>query len=140
MNQKKVDQANKVYMNLLWIIDFCLNTGCLLAVENPHRSWLWILIGDMLRVHGTPAMRAFVANMDHVIYDQRMHGGDRDKRTKLLASLGLFKDLALDCDNQHTHAPWTPYKADNRNVYPTTAEAEYPTMCASHSAPPGPTL
>ena len=63
-----------------------------------------------------------------------MHGGIRDKRTKLLASPGLFAPLAVDCDQTHSHASWTPYAQGTRMVYPTATEAEYPALLAKRMA------
>ena len=67
--------------------------------------------------------------MEHVIFDQCMHGGSRDKRIKVLASPGLFTPLVADCD-----ASWTPYTQGNRMVYPTATEAEYPALLSKRMA------
>ena len=133
-NQAKVQQANKIYRLALWILDFCHKTGCLFAVENPHRSWLWPLLADLFRGSDDQALREFAATLDHVVFDQCMHGGIRDKRTKLLASPGLFAPLAVDCDQTHSHASWTPYAQGTRMVYPTATEAEYPALLAKRMA------
>ena len=124
-NQHEVNQANKIYQLILWIMEFCIQTGCLLAVENPHRSYLWQLIASLLQTRGQPELQSFAATLEHVIFDMCMHGGSRDKRTKLLSSPNLFSPLALDCDNSHTHESWTPYQSHGELVYPTAAEAEY---------------
>lgn len=106
----------------------------MVAIENPHRSWLWMLIADMLRRCGKPHVQAYAAELEHVVFDQCMHGSDRDKRTKLLSSPSLFSQLAIDCDNSHEHASWTPFKSDDVVVYPTAAEAEYPRLLAQRMA------
>ena len=72
--------------------------------------------------------------MEHVIFDQCMRGGLRDKHTKILASPGLFTPLVADCDQSHEHASWTPYAQGNRMVYPTATEAEYPALLSKRMA------
>ena len=91
----KVKKANKIYSLFVWICNFCFATGRVVAVENPHRSWLWQLLASMIRQTGDPKLVTFFQSLSHVVFDACMHGGDRDKRTKFLCSPGLFDRLPL---------------------------------------------
>ena len=126
--------SEQIYQLALWILEYCHRTGCLFAVENPHRSWLWTLLADLFRTCDNRALKAYAATLEHVIFDQCMHGGARDKRTKILASPGLFAPLAADCDQSHDHSSWIPYTQDGRMVYPTATEAEYPALLSKRMA------
>eukprot|EP00435_Cladocopium_sp_Y103_P043204 s207_g12.t1 len=55
-----------------------------------------------------------------------MHGGSRNKRTRLLSSKGLYEDLAIDCDGNHPHAPWFVIKRGTGLSFATALEAESP--------------
>ena len=69
-----------------------------------------------------------------------MHGGTRDKKTTWWSynprdpSRDLFGSLAIMCDGDHTHEPWTPYKFEGRMVYPTHSEASYPKLLCERIA------
>ena len=88
----------------------------------------------MVRERCDAATQVFAANLESVFFDACMHGGSRDKRTKLWCSPGLFSNLAADCDQGHTHSPWTPFWQDGQSQFPTATEAEYPPLLSNRMA------
>ena len=69
-----------------------------------------------------------------VYFDACAHGSSRDKRTKLLATSGLFTSLEAVCPQNHTHASWQPYQTEQGIAFPTAAEAEYPALLCNRMA------
>ena len=63
-----------------------------------------------------------------------MHGGERNKRTRLLASAGLYDELAADCDNSHPHKPWFVVQRGSGLEFATAQEAECPKVLANRMA------
>ena len=63
-----------------------------------------------------------------------MHGGERNKRTRLLASPGLYDELAADCDDGHQHKPWFVVQRGSGLEFATALEAEYPRVLSTRMA------
>ena len=55
-----------------------------------------------------------------------MHGGKRNKLTKWWSSKDVFSDLAVVCDQMHSHAQWNPVQQGQNLIFPTAEEAAYP--------------
>ena len=87
----------------------------LFAQDNPRHLSLW------------PSL----ATID---FHACMHGSSRRKRTRLRATEGLFESLALDCDNGHSHEPWTVSVEGSKRVFATASEAAYPQLLAERMA------
>ena len=50
-------------------------------------------------------------------------------------SSNMFSSLALECDKQHSHEPWQPYKnAQGQVVFPTKEEPAYPKLLCERVA------
>ena len=60
-----------------------------------------------------------------------MHGGKRDKYTKLLSSMPCLQPLACECDGGHEHLPWGVQKSSGQWAFATAAKAEYPAILCS---------
>ena len=43
-DQAKVQSANQLYHLAIWVLRWCMSSGCMVSIENPHRSWLWPLL------------------------------------------------------------------------------------------------
>ena len=126
----KVDLANQLYNSAIRILQICMVLGCLVSIENPARSWLWALLAVLVKDTNDQLFISWFANLESIYFDACAHGSLRDKRTKLLATQGVFTSLAADCPQSHVHASWQPYKSDQGVIFPTAAEAEYPsTLC-----------
>lgn len=56
-----------------------------------------------------------------------MHGGRRDKATRLLATHTIFDHMAVQCSRDHDHLPWGIHRNGSTLQFDTASEAEYPT-------------
>ena len=129
-DQAKVQSANQLYHLAIWVLRWCMSSGCMVSIENPHRSWLWPLLALLVRRCDDVEFSFFFNSLDAVVFDSCMHGGRRDKRTKWLSTAGVFSSLAQDCDKSHAHASWQPYMSEGGIIFPTKEEAAYPdTLC-----------
>ena len=105
--------ANRLYRLTVRIIRN-LNPHTVWSVENPSRSYLWqtsyfqqlLQSGEVFRFE----------------YHMCMFGGLRFKRADLLTNCCEFADAIRECDNQHTHLPYSVHN----NRFDTSLEAEYP--------------
>ena len=130
----KVQAANALYKSAVAILETCRQLGCCITIENPLRSWLWMLLAHYVRLTHNQALIEWYANLECVMFDACSHGSDRDKRTKLLATPSVFSDLEQYCRGDHQHASWAPYHHNGRLMFPTASEAEYPTVLCNRMA------
>ena len=134
VDQLKVDIANKLYQCAIHLLEVCMVLGCMISVENPARSWLWALLAMLVKATDKPDFIAWFANLESVYFDACAHGSERDKRTKLLATPGLFTELEACCPQNHVHASWQPFRTEQGIAFPTAAEAEYPSLLCDRMA------
>eukprot|EP00435_Cladocopium_sp_Y103_P021325 s1919_g5.t1 len=133
-DKAKVELSNQLYNAAISILMLCFLIGCLISIENPARSWLWQLLAMLVRQTEHPAFIAWYSQLESVYFDACAHGSSRDKRTKLLATPGLFTDLAQNCPGDHRHSSWQPYRSEQGVVFPTAQEAEYPALLCTRMA------
>ena len=134
VDQLKVDLANKLYKCAVRILEVCTALGCMLSIENPARSWLWPLLALLVKATHNADFINWFSDLESVYFDACAHGSARDKRTKLLATRGLFTTLEASCPQDHAHASWQPYKTEQGIAFPTAAEAEYPALLCNRMA------
>lgn len=130
----KVTLANNLYRAAVLILRCCYLLGCLVSIENPGRSWLWQLLALLVQETNDKPFISWYSLLEGVYFDACTHGSMRDKRTKLLATEGVFTSLALDCPRDHPHASWRPFQTEHGVVFPTAMEAEYPTLLCTRMA------
>lgn len=113
-DRARVQSANKVYEFCALVAKRCSELNVPWAIENPANSWFWSMpaIKELSRLKGTR----------DVLYDACMHGGSRKKATKLRVNFAEAEALALRCDMQHNHLPWS---FDKDKGFATASEAEY---------------
>ena len=133
-DETKVNLANQLYRSAIRILQICMFLGCLVSIENPARSWLWALLAVLVKETGNLQFISWFSELESVYFDACAHGSLRDKRTKLLATPGAFTLLAADCPGNHKHASWQPYRSEHGVVFPTAAEAEYPSILCKRMA------
>ena len=134
VDQLKVDLANKLYKCAIRLLEVCMVLQCLVSIENPARSWLWPLLALLVKETRNADFINWFANLESVYFDACAHGSARNKRTKLLATRGLFTTLEASCPQNHVHASWQPYKTERGIAFPTAAEAEYPALLCNKMA------
>ena len=128
-DRQKVETANKLYGFAVEILQIAYKKDIIVSIENPTRSWLWAVLAHFVRDCDEDFRRWF-ANICRVDFHSCMHGGQRDKATRLLVSHDVYNHMAVSCSRDHAHLPWGIHKDGNHLHFDTAAEAEYPTqMC-----------
>ena len=130
----KVNIANDLYRWGVRMLYLCWKGGIHVSIENPERSWLWGVLTLLVKEYEDPEFLRWFEGLDRVTFHMCMHGGSRAKNTRLLATKGLYTQLAAPCDGQHQHAPWGITKIGNSLHYDTAAEAEYPHLLCQRMA------
>eukprot|EP00435_Cladocopium_sp_Y103_P042429 s357_g11.t1 len=126
INLAKVQASNVLYRFGVQLLHLCFLLDILVSVENPSRSWLWGILTLLVAEYNDPAFSLWFAALKPVDFHSCMHGGSRNKRTRLLSSSGLYEELAIDCDGNHPHAPWFVIKCGAGLSFATALEAECP--------------
>ena len=124
--RERVSKANESYRFTVGLIRKSISFGISVSVENPKNSFFW-------RVSEVAALLDELQHQHFSIFHHCMHGGKRDKQTAWWSwnpnapSQNLFSSLSLECDKQHPHEPWQPYRnSQGQVVFPTKEEAAYP--------------
>ena len=113
-DRERVIAANVLYAFTARVARLCTSLSIPWFIENPHRSHLW----------GLPEFVRLASSSKQILYDACCHGGNRKKRQQFMF-FGLdMEPLAVDCQNNHTHLP---YSVDEKG-WDTAKEAEYPTL------------
>lgn len=137
-NQYRVTQANAVYINAVRLLFALFQVNAVVTLENPTRSWLWAILAKLVKdysaKHNRPDFCSWYFAFVSVVFDMCMHGGTKDKSTKLLVSDAAFLNLAMLCDKSHAHTAWTIHKGADQWHFATAAEAEYPGLLCSRYA------
>ena len=117
----KLEAANMIYRIVARGISLCLQLSIIVSAENPFRSYFWEV----------PCIKPFKSHpaLEWLLYDGCMVGGDRNKRSGLLATKGVFTSLFHRlCDERHQHAPWQARIVDGVPLFDTASEAEYASL------------
>eukprot|EP00435_Cladocopium_sp_Y103_P057446 s2110_g19.t1 len=135
LDQLKVNQANLIYSHAIQLLRVCCELNCIVTIENPARSWLWPLLVLLVKQTEDPAFITWYFALTSTMFDACMHGSLRNKSTTILGTAGVFDSLAVRCDGNHDHLPWSASRtADNGWVFDTAAEAEYPSLLSQRLA------
>ena len=115
----RTEAANLVYEHTVLIAQTAIQLQVAVTIENPANSLMW---------KTSPFVQLFemFPELKFVTFHNCAHGGVRDKLTSFATNVSWFDSLALLCDKQHTHAPWTPTVVAGKVHYPTHTEAAYP--------------
>ena len=128
VEKSKLEAANAVYKSVALILKLALQTGAIVSIENPERSYLWNLniYQDLLEL-----------GLVDTLFDQCAFGGERPKRTRWRGTAGVFASLSKCCPGEsgsHKHRPWGMAISDNKQVFATSLEAVYPrNLCSAVS-------
>ena len=119
LDAERVATANAIYQNVCKIVKHFASSA-LISIENPSRSYMWL----------TSWFQSLISecNLTPVHFQQRMHGGQRDKWSCFYVNHTLFQELALTCDRSHEHLPWVVAQEEDKWVFSTAQEAEYPEL------------
>ena len=125
-----VAASNAVYKACVRILFRAYETGALITIQNPVRSWLWPLLAVLVKSQGSKAFSDWFFSLQDYDFDACVFGSRRAKATRVKGSPGVFDGLQISCDNSHPHLSWKPVRVSGRWVYPTKEEAKYtPELC-----------
>lgn len=120
LDKIKVEKANMLYDAVYTLASLACALHIFVGIENPTNSHYW----------NTSPMEKLCNEQAHhyVTFHNCAHGGDRDKSTSLWVNDTWLDSLAILCDRQHAHKPWTT-KAHNGTIrFATAEEAAYPAL------------
>ena len=122
-NLRRVESANKIYNFIAAFMGECHSMGVAWSVENPTRSYMWLM----------PAFVALIATTraHFVNYSSCMQGGTRDKQSSWLTCCSQLDSLGVQCDKSHEHESWT-WTPDKH--FSTADEAAYPRLLCNNAA------
>ena len=121
---RKVQAANVIYEFVARACAKLVVRGVPWSLENPHDSLFWYLKYVIALLGG---------EVGDVFFHHCMHGGDRDKRTRLRCfPRASFQALAVDCDRRHAHKPWGLDKVTGE--FATASERVYPWLLCQRLA------
>ena len=112
LNLVRVRLSNRLYAFMCRLIPKLHQSNIIWSVENPWTSLLW-KTSYWRRLEKLHPWYCELHNC--------MFGGSRLKRTCLASNCSAIMSLAIKCDGQHSHAPWTI----QQGVFDTSLEAEY---------------
>ena len=98
----KVQIANTLYKAAIELLEVCRQLGICISIENPLRSWLWMLLAKYTKETNNIQLIQWYSELECVTFDACAHG--------VLATHGVFSDLEQDCPSNHQHASWTPFQ------------------------------
>ena len=133
-NLTKVQAANRLYHFACRLLFLCFTKSILVSVENPTRSWLWGILTSLVQAYQHSGFTQWFAALSRVDFHACMHGSERNKATRLLASPGLYDELAIQCSNDHPHKPWFVVSTGAKLEFATALEAEYPRLLCTRMA------
>ena len=134
IHKTKVDAANALYIFAVSILKKCFTLGITVSIENPQRSWICAILLYLVRQQDDPAFLEWYAALEKVDFHSCTHGGRRPKKTRLLASPGLYTSLAQECNRSHKHLPWGVQQQGDSLFFSTAEEAEYPHLLCKRMA------
>ncbi len=126
--------ANKLASFTVQLIVFAMATSCFISIENPVRSWMFAVIAHYIRESDNHELSKFWNDMFAVDFANCAHGGERDKKTRVLCSSRILSSLALPCPGNHQHKPFGLNFGPHGWVFDTAMEGEYPKLLCDRFA------
>ena len=129
---EQVTAANQVYEQAVEVLFLAYSRGAIVTIENPLRSWLWPLLGVLVKRRGPASFRRWYFSLQDYDFDSCMFGSGRAKATRIKGSPQVF---------QGQHLGWAPVRLGHSWQFKTKDEAEYPAplcdfLVAAATAPP----
>ena len=122
-NLARVKSANQVYNFIAAFMEECHAMGVAWSVENPKRSYMWLMPSFVRLIAMTGA--------HFVVYAACMQGGTRDKQSAWLTCSPQLDALEVQCDQTHDHEEWT-WSPEKK--FSTAEEAAYPRLLCNSAA------
>lgn len=131
-HQQRVDAANDLYRFVLEVLLYCIKHSIVFSVENPWRSWFWSVLVYLARQLSLEACRT-LNTLHSVLFDNCMHGGLRQKRTRIDCTTAAYDSLSLDCDGNHEHQAYN-IQFEGHWQFDTATEGAYPDLLCQRMA------
>ena len=97
---EQVAAANAVYKACVRVLFRAYQTGALLTVENPVRSWLWPLLASLVKQFGHKAFAEWYFALQDYDFDACMFGSRWAKATRIKGTPLVFDGLQLSLSDQ----------------------------------------
>ena len=85
-DQARVASSNILASLVIDIIQYSMETGCFVSIENPLNSWMWLVIEHYVHMRQNDSLKRFFQQMMSVAFNHCAHGGLRPKKTKFLCT------------------------------------------------------
>ena len=127
----RVRTANVLYKFSFRLLLHCCRFGIACSVENPTNSLFWQVLASFAEQENCiwPPTQ-----LEYIDFHSCCHGGSRPKKTRLLATKGLFTQLRAVCQKDHPHKPWSMIYRQGSTVFSTADEASYPPLLCKRMA------
>jgi hypothetical protein len=122
----RVQKANELYVFTAKCARDAAAAGRLWCIENPANSFFWDL--DVV------AALLSLPNAQDTCFHNCMHGGSRDKLTKLRHNVPALQALSKRCDRSHAHEPWGALRSGAGWSFATAQETAYPHLLCERIA------
>ena len=133
-NLLKVNSANKLYRFAVRILFACYTMNIMISIENPVGPWLWAILTALVLETNDASFTSWFGNLAKVDFSMCMHGSTRNKKTRFLATPTLYDDLAVECDNKHSHQRWNFQTSGQSLLFHSASESEYPPLLCKRMA------
>ena len=127
----RVRTANVLYRFSYRLLLHCCSSGIACSVENPTNSLFWQVLDSFAAQENRPWPPP---QLEYIDFHSCCHGGSRPKKTRLLATKGLFAPLRAVCQKDHPHKPWGLVYRQGSTVFSTSDEASYPPLLCKRMA------
>ena len=127
----RVRTANVLYKFSFRLLLHCCRFGIACSVENPTNSLFWQVLASFAEQENCiwPPTQ-----LEYIDFHSCCHGGSRPKKTRLLATKGLFTQLRAVCQKDHPHKPWSMIYRQGSTAFSTADEASYPPLLCKRMA------
>ena len=136
-DQARVASANILAAFVVEILEYAMETGCFVSIENPLNSWMWLVIEHYVKEKKNVRLSQFFQRMISVIFNHCAHGGLRPKQTRFLCSHSHLSSLEAQCPGEsdtHVHLPYAIRFDGHKCSFDTAIESEYPELLCKRIA------
>ena len=136
-DQARVASANILASFVVDILEYSLETGCFVSIENPLNSWMWLVIEHYVKSRQNVRLNSFFQKMISVVFSHCAHGGQRPKQTRFLCTHKHLVSLEAQCpgeSDQHVHLPYAIRFDGSKCSFDTAVESEYPEILCQRIA------
>ena len=136
-DQARVASSNILASFVVDIIQYSMETGCFVSIENPLNSWMWLVIEHYVHTRQNASPKRFFQQMVSVVFNHCAHGGLRPKRTQFLCTHHYVDRLQAECPGEssdHVHLPYAIRFGGHRCNFDTAIESEYPELLCKRIA------